>query len=158
MIRNALTKAKHGGRLPLMCRSLLEPSPVSKPALTLRRLGAPELHQPWTTRPLSQRRFHTTGFSPFSDEYDTIYALSTAPGRAAIAIVRISGPGWQDVCSASFHPNSMLTSMYRYTKHYAPMPLLQSLVQPRYETSTTPPIQLTSSIQPSSSISQPQEP
>lgn len=29
---------------------------------------------------------------------DTIYAVSTAPGRAGIAIIRISGPGCLDVC------------------------------------------------------------
>jgi tRNA modification GTPase len=30
---------------------------------------------------------------------DTIYALSTAPGRAGIAVIRISGPACLDVCS-----------------------------------------------------------
>jgi tRNA modification GTPase len=32
------------------------------------------------------------------DADSTIYALSTAPGRAAIAVVRISGPACASVC------------------------------------------------------------
>lgn len=32
------------------------------------------------------------------DADSTIYALSTAPGRAAIAVVRISGPACVSVC------------------------------------------------------------
>lgn len=39
---------------------------------------------------------------PSDDESGaTIYALSTAPGRAAIAIVRISGPRCLEVCDVS---------------------------------------------------------
>ena len=34
---------------------------------------------------------------PQNPEDDTIYALSTAPGRAAIAIIRVSGPAYLDV-------------------------------------------------------------
>ncbi|KAH9826129.1 P-loop containing nucleoside triphosphate hydrolase protein [Teratosphaeria destructans] len=30
----------------------------------------------------------------------TIYALSTAPGRAAIAVIRVSGPAWRDIYRA----------------------------------------------------------
>jgi len=47
-----------------------------------------------TASPLRQfnsktRLFHSTSFR---QEESTIYALSTAPGRAAIAVIRISGP------------------------------------------------------------------
>jgi hypothetical protein len=46
-------------------------------------------------------------------EEDTIYALSTASGRAAIAIIRVSGPACLDVClfAVSYIPRQMaLTS------------------------------------------------
>ncbi|KAL1959957.1 hypothetical protein VTO42DRAFT_625 [Malbranchea cinnamomea] len=42
---------------------------------------------PPTATLVSRRRFNT-----FEEQSSTIYALSTAPGKAAIAIVRISGP------------------------------------------------------------------
>jgi hypothetical protein len=37
------------------------------------------------------------GFSSIAQSPDTIYALSTAAGRAAIAVIRISGPACLDV-------------------------------------------------------------
>lgn len=40
--------------------------------------------------------FHS-GFAPISQVPDTIYALSTAAGRAAIAVIRVSGPACLDV-------------------------------------------------------------
>jgi hypothetical protein len=57
--------------------------------------------------PSGRRRFHSTiqaqqngesvgrGIVSFFD--DTIYAVSTAPGRAGIAIIRVSGTGSLDV-------------------------------------------------------------
>ena len=33
------------------------------------------------------------GFAIFAAMTDTIYALATAPGRAGVAMVRLSGPG-----------------------------------------------------------------
>ncbi|TEA22822.1 tRNA modification GTPase MSS1 [Colletotrichum sidae] len=51
-------------------------------------------HTRITTRPHS-RRITTQPEPVFHD--DTIYALSTAQGRAGIAVVRISGPGCKDV-------------------------------------------------------------
>ena len=41
------------------------------------------------------------GFKVAGPVDDTIYAVSTAPGRAGIAIIRISGPGCLDVCDPS---------------------------------------------------------
>ncbi|RDL35261.1 Uncharacterized protein BP5553_07192 [Venustampulla echinocandica] len=49
-----------------------------------------KIHSTQSPRPSST---HTNG-------NDTIYALSTAPGRAGIAIVRISGPGCLEIYSA----------------------------------------------------------
>lgn len=46
---------------------------------------------------------HQSSFSPLSTKFygePTIYALSTAPGRAAIAIIRISGPACNDIYRA----------------------------------------------------------
>jgi hypothetical protein len=40
--------------------------------------------------------FHS-GFASISQVPDTIYALSTAAGRAAIAVIRVSGPACLDV-------------------------------------------------------------
>jgi tRNA modification GTPase len=38
-----------------------------------------------------------SGFTSISQVSDTIYALSTAAGRAAIAVIRVSGPACLDV-------------------------------------------------------------
>jgi hypothetical protein len=60
-------------------------------------------HRAWFERPINSSHAKTGVRSFFgaaaaaSLEPDTIYALSTAPGRAAIAIVRISGPACLDV-------------------------------------------------------------
>src|SRR6056297_3348993 len=35
---------------------------------------------------------------------DTIFALATAPGRAGLAVIRISGPGAHDACEALTGP------------------------------------------------------
>lgn len=46
----------------------------------------------------SRRNIDHVGCNLLSLFDDTIYALSTAPGRAGIAIIRISGPACLDVC------------------------------------------------------------
>lgn len=56
----------------------------------------------WFERPINSRLARPgarnfSGAATASAEPATIYALSTAPGRAAIAIVRISGPACLDV-------------------------------------------------------------
>ncbi|PMD43138.1 P-loop containing nucleoside triphosphate hydrolase protein [Hyaloscypha variabilis F] len=100
MIQNAFTKAKYGGRLSFTRRLPLCTSLSSRSALRPVRNAVFNLHLPPTTRPLSQGRFQTTGLTSLDYEFDTIYALSTAPGRAAIAIIRISGLGWWDIYQA----------------------------------------------------------
>jgi len=161
MIQNALTKAKYGARLSFGSRLpllQLRTAPSSRPTLRLNRNAAFKLHLPPPTRTLSQHLFHTTNLGPLDYEYDTIYALSTAPGRAAIAIVRISGPGWWDV-SSSYPPNhKMLNAHSRYTKHYAPIKPLLNHEKPLCETCTIHPMPQTSSTLPSSSTSPPQRP
>jgi tRNA modification GTPase len=104
MIQNALTKAKYGGRLSLVRRLSFAAPRISRAALKTIQHRSMILNLPRTTRTLSQPRLQMTGFTSFDHEDDTIYALSTASGRAAIAIIRISGPGWQDVRRAAFVP------------------------------------------------------
>jgi hypothetical protein len=43
---------------------------------------------------LHRHQYHST---PIYDEEPTIYALSTAPGKAAIAVIRVSGPACRQV-------------------------------------------------------------
>jgi hypothetical protein len=50
-----------------------------------------------------------SGFSYIAQSPDTIYALSTAAGRAAIAVIRVSGPACLDVRFA-FRQSLMLAN------------------------------------------------
>ncbi|KAF2771594.1 P-loop containing nucleoside triphosphate hydrolase protein [Teratosphaeria nubilosa] len=50
--------------------------------------------------PQEDRRAQVRAASTWSSHEPTIYALSTAPGRAAIAVIRISGPACLDICRA----------------------------------------------------------
>lgn len=70
----------------------------------------------------------------------TIYALSTAPGRAAIAIIRISGPACLQVASSLENESgakSLIDSLNRFIEHYVPEHVTQSSVWRRYEDYTT---------------------
>ena len=94
------------------CNAVIRPGAASRSSLTTHYL----LHHPTPNRPstLNQIRsahkqslFQQKPFRPlrrnlsaFSDYEPTIYALSTAPGRAAIAIIRISGPACLTVYNA----------------------------------------------------------
>jgi hypothetical protein len=98
MIKNALPKARPG-----VCRIPLRRFPVGaaafkRPSLTSTEYGITTLNHSLSTAVSLQRRFsNVPARTSLCHHDDTIYALSTAPGRAAIAIIRISGPGWQDV-------------------------------------------------------------
>ena len=157
MIQNALTKAKHGGRLSFTRRLPLVAPLISRTALKPIHYAASKLNLPPRTRTFSQSSFQTTGHTSLDHEYDTIYALSTAPGRAAIAIIRISGAGWWDVSSASVLQLHNANGIFRYTKHYAPIDLPPHLERRLYETSWIRPTRTTSSTQLSSSTSLPQK-
>jgi hypothetical protein len=69
--------------------------------------------------------FHAEAGGSFDPSNDTIYAVSTAPGRAGIAIVRVSGPA----CLKVGLPGTSLqhTDWYRYTK---PSALSNHLLSP----------------------------
>lgn len=70
--------------------------------------------------PLSicQTRSHQS--SPIHHEQPTIYALSTAPGKAAIAVIRISGPACRQVGSSlSMHHHQLSTNILdRYIRGF----------------------------------------
>jgi tRNA modification GTPase len=64
---------------------------------------------------------------------DTIYALSTAQGKAGIAVIRISGPSCLDVSVLTLKYSILeliFTWNVRYTEHYAPPKHYQSLDMP----------------------------
>jgi hypothetical protein len=81
-------------------------------------------HVPRTLRIPKQRLYHT------SHEEPTIYALSTASGRAAIAVIRVSGSACRQVRVTSLQTIPMLT-FCRYMKDYAPLrPFLSLVMRP----------------------------
>lgn len=70
--------------------------------------------------PWGVRRFSASPAARFSlDGTSTIYALSTVSGRAAIAVVRVSGSACVQV-RASKIENLNWLDIRRYTRHYAP--------------------------------------
>ena len=68
----------------------------------------------------------------------TIYALSTAPGTAAIAIIRISGAACLSVIPYSRTSTVMLLNLNRYIKLFVRAKSFQSLAMLRCERSMTP--------------------
>lgn len=85
--------------------------------------------------------FSSTRCAPFMLDADsTIYALSTAPGRAAIAVVRVSGPACASVkLPTTIKPHNPMLTRYanRSTKHSVLNPPSQNHASPRFEPSTT---------------------
>jgi hypothetical protein len=85
-----------------------------------------------------KRSFRTATLCEYPSS--TIYALSTAPGRAAIAIIRASGPA----CTQVNHPTYPLSTFEltgrppRYTAPSVPIGRSQNLVLQAFALSTTP--------------------
>lgn len=70
-------------------------------------------------RPRSENYATSKGESRFLPKNEsTIYALSTAPGRAAIAIIRISGPACMNVCDRPKNHDKEIISN-RFTMGFA---------------------------------------
>ena len=82
----------------------------------------------------TRSHFHTGAGVAFDSGNDTIYAVSTAPGRAGIAVVRASGPACLNVSLPPTIPEH--TDRYRYTKPSALINRLPSLDMHRCEHST----------------------
>jgi hypothetical protein len=77
-----------------------------------------------TRKRIFQKSFHNSTVR-YSNGYSTIYALSTAPGRAAIAVIRISGPACLQVRISYLsigYSKGVLTFSFllRYIVHCAP--------------------------------------
>lgn len=75
-----------------------------------------------STKPFSHRSWHTQNSEsvsglPIID--DTIYALSTAQGRAGIAVIRISGPSCLEVSVIQIIHIQYLIFGSRFTRHFA---------------------------------------
>lgn len=84
------------------------------------------------------RSFSSTCPAQFMLDGDsTIYALSTAPGRAAIAVVRISGPACVPVCASKSPPSRYNAKSPRYTKAFAQTQLYPNPDMPHFALSTT---------------------
>ena len=137
MLSNASLKARlyrrNGFRrnLPIAVHSWRQPALKSNyPVHPLKQAG------PRTLPFNSQRCLHSTSDQSLVIEEDTIYALSTAPGRAGIAIVRISGPLCLQVWL--FIPNNPFGSnKYRSIGASAQRNQFQSLDMPLCAPSTT---------------------
>lgn len=77
---------------------------------------------------LRERRLYHSGIPNGTHGEDTtIYALSTAPGRAAIAVIRISGPActqiYRCLCPSKPLPKPRHATLRRlYTPHLPPSP------------------------------------
>jgi hypothetical protein len=147
MIKNAFPKARLGARCALSRRLSMGAASLGRPALISTQHCTTKLNFPLARPAAVQRRFsNIPGRASLDYEYDTIYALSTAPGRAAIAIIRISGGGWQDVRKPSRSHPSELIAYSRSTGAYAQSCLFPHLDVPRCETymiRPTPPISST---------------
>lgn len=110
--------------------------------------------------PLVARRWQSTGSSSFPSIGDTIYALSTAQGRAGIAVIRISGPSCLGVRvnMTGFRPQVATLTVSRYIKHSAPtrhrlnqgmQPFARSWTHPaRNQMSLTPKLSFFTSLRP----------
>jgi hypothetical protein len=95
---------------------------------TLRSTAASRAFLPQLFCPLAasqQSYFHASARTSFGFGDGTIYAVSTAPGRAGIAIIRISGPSSLDVRFLLFLTNH--ANKNRYIKVFAPLDLFPNL-------------------------------
>lgn len=86
-----------------MLRHILHPRRLVQIGSLIRSSWPQPLTSQWSGRRLPPRHFvaactkRSYNSSSFPAVVDTIYALSTAQGRAAIAVVRISGPSCLEV-------------------------------------------------------------
>jgi hypothetical protein len=116
-----------GSRLQLTRLSLSQGrSAIAAPCQSILRRSIPALqrhprrsgNQPQSSHLSRARYLHTTSHpSASSQSSTTIYALSTPPGKSAVAVVRISGPACLDVPTSvlSFPSCSNEALQYRST-------------------------------------------
>ena len=90
--------------LPRFSRPLVQKELISeRPSRWNPPASQHKLHTAQQTRRLSSIA-HDDHIPPSPAQKDTIYALSTPPGRAGIAVIRISGPGAVNVYSSIVKP------------------------------------------------------
>ena len=106
-----------GRGMRLLCRSL-QPLTTANTRVICARLTNRVAGLPWRNQGYERRRCYMTrrSTSTLSKHHDSsIYALSTAPGRAAIAIIRISGPAclevYQSLCPSKPPPKPRYASL-----------------------------------------------
>ena len=86
--------------------------------------------------PQSQALFGTSNHVRIHRE-PTIFALSTAPGRSAIAIIRISGPACLRVRFCTYRSHDSPMTAFRYTSVCVLIVQFLSLATPRFELCST---------------------
>jgi len=133
----------HSSRLArraVRCSSLVPPAQVSSRALPRAALhyenrvfpADRKLLQHRNRSQITYRTIHNvpSPSPPSHAEDDTIYALSTAPGRAAIAIIRISGPAclaiYSQLCPGRPHPKPRTATLRRLTNPTDPTDVLDT--------------------------------
>jgi tRNA modification GTPase len=96
MLQNALSEARFSRRNVFLRH--LQARIVSRRVSTLRsHTSGPREFSKQRCTHLQKRHYYATTRDALIYGDDTIYALSTALGRAGLAIVRISGPSCVDV-------------------------------------------------------------
>ena len=114
-------------RSSIRTTSCFRTAPFSVVYRPIERLGFLQRHATADTvrRPLSHLQCRLYQTEHVSCEEPTIYALSTASGRAAIAVIRVSGPACREVspvveCDSTELPTAH-ANCNRYTKASAPL-------------------------------------
>ena len=107
-----------GRGMRLLCRSLQSLKSANARVICARSTGRAFVRVPWRNEEYERRRRSkirrsTSTLSQHNDS--SIYALSTAPGRAAIAIIRVSGPAcltvYQSLCPSKPPPKPRYASL-----------------------------------------------
>ena len=93
MLRNASLRAKHYTRHVFQCYGFQLLGAAERTCTLNARVP---ISNPYRTS-CHKSLYHAPERQSLSFESDTVYAISTAAGRAGIAIVRISGPSCLDV-------------------------------------------------------------
>lgn len=118
----------------MLPRAALNRLPTLARCLTAGRVRVTITERGCLTRPYSPAQHRRVSNIPFRRKdlptIDTIYALSTAPGRAAIAIVRISGPACLDIygglCPNRPFPSPRVATLRKLYHPTKPATLLDS--------------------------------
>ena len=102
----------------LLCRSIESFISANIRVFCARSTGRAFVNVPWRNQEHERRCrsiLRRSTFTPSKPHDSSIYALSTAPGRAAIAIIRVSGPAclevYQSLCPSKSLPKPRYASL-----------------------------------------------